>query len=693
MRSLPPYPASPRRKVQTTYHGVRVSEDYRWLEPSNAPEVRRWTAAQNRYTRSYLDALPDLPAIRARYREVLRKGFVVHDMPHAAGGRLFALRIDTRVDHPVLSVYSPLEDLAGMRVLVDPSRWDRRGMPAAINHYAVSPDGRYVAVCASRGGTEEGDLEVLDARTGRSTGELVHGVARAGGGGDMVWTPDARGFFYSRYPRKGERPDRDLDFYQQVYFHTLGTPERSDRYVLGREFPRIAEVKFEGSTTQDAYLLSVAHGDGGDFEHWGGDGQKPWTRLSRPEDRVVGGTLGADGRVFLVSRKGAPYGKVLSTRLSGGSARTASCVIEEGEWIIEEILATPSFLVLREQLGGTERLRALELSTGKFTSPMLPEICAIPWMTRLLGDEVLFEVSTHLAPPRVLRWRCGAKAACETPLSAKPLADLSRFEVVREVAVSRDGTRVPMSLVIPRGLPKNGENPVLLTGYGGYGISSLPEYVLWDLPWIESGGVVAVAHLRGGGEYGDRWHREGMLTRKQNVFDDFLACAEHLVRQGYTRPERLAIEGGSNGGLLVGAALVQRPDLFSAVAAHVGIFDSLRSEQDVNGQYNVTEFGTVKDPKQFRALHAYSPYHHVTDGTRYPAVLFTAGENDRRVNPFQSRKMTARLQAATASGEPVLLRTQATSGHSFTRISEIVEALSDTMAFLMDRTHFPYRPV
>jgi prolyl oligopeptidase len=258
--------------------------------------------------------------------------------------------------------------------------------------------------------------------------------------------------------------------------------------------------------------------------------------------------------------------------------------------------------------------------------------------------------------------------------------------VLREFATSRDGTRVPVNIIRRKGAVLDGRNPVLLNGYGGYGISLSPSFNIRRRVWLDRGGIVVIANLRGGGEYGEAWHKAGNLTNKQNVFDDFAACARHLVERGYTQPGRLAIEGGSNGGLLMGAALTQNPDLFRAVVAHVGIFDMLRVELDPNGAFNVTEFGTVQDPHHFEALYDYSPFHHVVDGTPYPAVLLVTGENDGRVNPMQSRKMAARLQAATASDRPVLLRTSASSGHGLgTALKERIAQDADVFAFLFDQ--------
>jgi prolyl oligopeptidase len=341
-------------------------------------------------------------------------------------------------------------------------------------------------------------------------------------------------------------------------------------------------------------------------------------------------------------------------------------------------------LFVVEGVGGPQRVRSFDL-TGQLREivPVPPVSAVYQVVARPDTDTVLFQSASFLEPTAWYRWS-GAGAPVKTALSPVWPLDFRDAEVVRQWAVSRDGARLPMSIVRRKGTRLDGGNPTLLTGYGGYGISQTPYFDPGLRVWLDRGGVFALANLRGGGEFGEEWHRAGTLARKQNVFDDFIACAEQLVRAGYTKPERLAIEGGSNGGLLMGAALTQRPDLFRAVVSHAGIYDMLRVELSPNGAFNVPEYGTVRDPAQFKALLAYSPYYRVTDGRRYPAVLLLTGANDPRVDPMQSRKLAARLQAA---GAPLVLqRTSAASGHGFgTSLDERIEAEVDVLAFLFDR--------
>jgi prolyl oligopeptidase len=360
-------------------------------------------------------------------------------------------------------------------------------------------------------------------------------------------------------------------------------------------------------------------------------------------------------------------------------------VVPAGDAVIQSFTPTATRLYIVELIGGPTRVRVLDLQGREQETLPTPPVSSASRPVRLDADEVLFRVSSFVEPPAWYRHAPG-EAPRRTALVVTSPADFGDAEVAREFATSPDGTRIPLNVIRRKGTKLDGSNPTLLYGYGGYGISLSPAFSARRRPWLDHGGVLAIANLRGGGEYGEEWHQAGNLTRKQNVFDDFVACARHLIAAGYTNLGKLAIEGGSNGGLLMGAALTQHPELFRAVVAHVGIYDMLRVELDPNGAFNVTEFGTVTDPEQFRALHAYSPYHRVADGTAYPAVLLVTGENDGRVNPANSRKMTARLQAATSSDRPILLRTSATSGHGIgTGLNERIDQDADVFTFLFDQ--------
>jgi prolyl oligopeptidase len=337
-------------------------------------------------------------------------------------------------------------------------------------------------------------------------------------------------------------------------------------------------------------------------------------------------------------------------------------------------------------------MRVFDSAGRALEAPQLPPVSASGQVVSVGGSDILFSLSTYLDPPAWYRFDAARGKSIRTGMYETSPVKFDDAELVRDFAVSKDGTRVPVNIIRRKGTKLDGTNPVLLYGYGGYGISEKPFFVgSGTRIWLDQGGVFVTASIRGGGEYGEEWHKGGNLTRKQNVFDDFLACAQYLIDHRYTSPGHLAILGGSNGGLLMGAALTQRPDLFRAVVSFVGLYDMLRVELDPNGAFNVTEFGTVQDAEQFKALYAYSPYHHVKDGTAYPAVLFLTGENDHRVNPMESRKMTARLQAANSSSHPILLRTTSNAGHGIgTALDEQIEQDADMYSFVCDQLGIKY---
>jgi prolyl oligopeptidase len=368
-------------------------------------------------------------------------------------------------------------------------------------------------------------------------------------------------------------------------------------------------------------------------------------------------------------------------------------VAPERKGVVQEIAPSDDGLYVSYLLGGPSELAYFPRgSTNPKEIPVLP-VSTVNGLQSWHGNELIFGNVSYVKPFAWFKYSPDTKEPRRTGLFLTVPVDYSDIEIVREFATSKDGTKVPLNILHKKGMKLDGKNPTLLYGYGGYSVNLTPGFDSTRRIWFDVGGVGVVANLRGGGEYGETWHKSGNLTHKQNVFDDFIASAEHLIQRGYTSPAKLAVEGGSNGGLLMGAFLTQRPELARAVASHVGIYDMLRVELDPNGQFNVTEFGTVKDPEQFKALYTYSPYHRVRDGTKYPAVLLTTGENDGRVNPAQSRKMAARLQAATASDAPILFRSTASAGHGIgTALKERIAEQADVLSFLFDQLGVQYQP-
>ena len=600
-------------------------------------------------------------------------------------GVFFALKSQPPKNQAFLLSLDRLEDPTSERVIVDPNMLDPSAS-TSIDFYVPSLDGRLVAVCLSKGGSEDGTVYLYEVGTGRELEDKIPRVNYPTAGGSVAWNADASGFYYTRYPKTGERPDRDLHFFQQVYFHRIGADISDDRYVIGKEFPRIAEIRLQTTDDGRYMLATVANGDGGEFAHYLMNRDGVWTKLTEFSDKATRAVLGTDGCLYLLSRRGSPRGRILRVPLSNPEIGSAKPIVEHGSGSIEDFVPTKSRLYVTEVDGGPSSLLVYDLDGRPLGAVPIEEVSDVGQVVKTEGDMILYRSESFITPPAWHVYDPSEGKAVRTRLSVVSPADFSDCEVLREFARSKDGTIIPLSIILLRGTKLDGKNPVLMTGYGGYGISVKPYFRERRRVWLEKGGVIAVASIRGGGEYGEEWHAAGKLTRKQNVFDDFIACAEHLIRGGYTTRERLAIEGGSNGGTLMAAAFTQRPELFRAVVSHVGIYDMLRVELDPNGAFNITEFGTVKEPDQFRALFAYSPYHRVVDGVSYPAILMPVGENDGRVNPAQSRKMVARLQAASSSGRPVLLRASSSSGHGIgTALEEQIALDADVFTFLFDQ--------
>ena len=682
--SLPSVP-TPIHPVTNTYHGVSVVDNYQWLEEASSPEVKAWTRQENARTHAYFERLPFREGIAQQLMQLRSDESARYGGLQWKQGRYFALRFKPPAQQPVLVRLSSLEPPALWRAVFDPNNYNTNGT-TAIDWYVPSPEGRLVAVSLSAGGSEQGTLHIFEVDTGRELSDVIPRVQFPTGGGSAAWSADNSGILYTRYPHPGERPEADVNFYQQIWFHRLGTPVSEDKYEIGKEFPRIAEIELDSSQDSKWILATVANGDGGDYAHYLRDSSGKWRPITHFEDGIKRARFGRDNALYLLSRKAAPHGKILRLSLEEPELAKAMVVAPERKGVVEDYAPFDHGVYVSYLLGGPSELMYYPGgSTHPKQIPVLP-ISTVGGLNCWQGDELVFGNVSYVKPFALFTFNPALKAPHRTAIYTTSSVDFDDLEVVREFATSQDGTKVPLNILHKKGVKLDGQNPTLLYGYGGYGINLTPGFDSTRRVWFDAGGVYVVANLRGGGEYGEEWHKAGNLTHKQHVFDDFIAAAEHLIQRGYTSPAKLAAEGGSNGGLLMGAFLTQRPDLARAVVSHVGIYDMLRIELDPNGQFNVTEFGTVKNPGQFKALYAYSPYHQVRAGVKYPAVLLTTGENDGRVNPAQSRKMAAVLQAANASDNPILFRSNASAGHGIgTSLKDRIAEQADVYSFLFDQ--------
>src|SRR5438105_4358247 len=692
LSSLPAVESTPqtaKKPVSNEYAGTMVDDPYQWLEKDDDPEVKAWSNAQNQRTRQYLDKLPDRASIERQLTEWYAKTSPSYFSLISRPGILFAMKFQPPKQQPLLVTLTSADDLQSEKVVLDPNALDAKGT-TAIDWFVSSLDGTYVAVSLSKGGSEDGTLHFYETATGKALPDTIAHVQYPTAGGSAAWNGDGTGVYYTRFPRKGERPDADLNFYQQIYFHKLGTPDTEDRYSIGKEFPRIAEITLEASRDGKHILATVANGDGGDFAHYllGPDGT--WKQITQFSDEIKIARLGRDNALYLVSRMDAPRGKILRLPLDVPELKNAAEIVADVEAVIEHIVPSNDALYVGDLLGGPSQIRRFDLNGKSETAIPIPQISAVQEMLALEDGSLLFRDISYTEPATWFRCPNQKTEPVNTALRSTSPVSFADIEVRREFATSKDSTKIPLNILYRKGMKRDGQNPTLLYGYGGYGISMSPNFDFTRRLWFDRGGVYVVANIRGGGEFGEEWHKAGNLTKKQNVFDDFAAAAEYLIKEKYTRPEELAIQGGSNGGLLMGATITQHPDLMRAVVSQVGIYDMLRVELAPNGAFNVTEFGTVKEPEQFKALYAYSPYHHVVDGTKYPSILMMTGANDGRVAPYHSRKMTARLDAANKSSNPILLRTTSSAGHGIgTALSERIKQYADQYSFLFAQLGMP----
>ena len=670
----PSYPPTRIDQVVDVLHGERITDPYRWLEDGESVETLAWTEAQNAATRSYLDRAPARPAIQRRLEQLLSIGAV--SAPTPARGRYFYQRRDGTQNQPVLYVRNGVDgaDL----VLLDPNQLDAAGT-TALDWYFPSDDGVLLAYGLSENGSEESVLRVMQVDSGTNLPDQIPDTRAC----DVAWLPDASGFYYTRYPREGEVAEEERQYHRAVYHHRLGTDPAADPLV----FKPAQKEHWPGvdlSPDGRWLLITVARTfDQTDLYLQDRVSGGPIAPVVRDLPYQFEGQLGRDALYIRSNVEGSTYGLYLADPAQPAREGWRTLIAPRADAVLDGVLLTRHRLGLSYLERASSRLFVAGLDGTSPRSVELPTIGSLfGWGAEPDGEELFYAFSSYTVPPSV--YHIDLAGGRET-LWRRVEADLEpdRFELRQVVYRSRDGTPVTMFVVQQRGLVLNGTNPTYLTGYGGFNISMSPGFSRSLLLWLEQGGVVAVPNLRGGGEYGEAWHQGGMLAQKQNSFDDFIAAAEYLIHQGYTSSGRLAIAGGSNGGLLMGAVLTQRPDLFRAVVIQVPLLDMLRYHLFRIARLWIPEYGSADDPGQFRWLCAYSPYHNVRDGTAYPAVLLATAESDTRVDPLHARKMAARLQAASASDRPVLLRLESRAGHGAGKpVSKVLEELVDSWSFV-----------
>jgi prolyl oligopeptidase len=666
----PAPPATRREAVTDNLHGVQIVDHYRWLEDQTSPETRKWIEAQNAYAHSLLDSLPQLSEVRRRLTELMRVDET--GMPIERAGRYFFFRKKAADD---LSMLCMRQGADGQdQVVIDPHPFSA-DHTTTVSLSGVSHDAKLLAYGVRQGGLDEIAIRVREVETGRDLPDrLPAGLYRS-----LAFTQDNLGFYYGLHDRrKGVR----------IFYHKLGEPHEKDKQVFGDGYGPDKWISVQVSDNGRYLLFSVRHG-WGRSELYVQDlkSNGPVRTLVNDVDAAFATEFAGDILLAQTDWE-APRRRIVATDLRKAGRAEWKELVPESEDAIQDFSAGGGRLFVHYLHNVTSVVKIFS-SDGKplGSLPLAGAGSTDAPRGRWESRDAFYRFESYTQPAVVYRYDVNSGQSSVWARSDAPF-DASNFETKQVWFNSKDGTRVPMFLVHRAGLKLDGSNPTLLYGYGGFNVSLVPGFRPSAAVWIERGGVYAVPNLRGGGEFGEAWHRAGMLEKKQNVFDDFIAAAEWLIANKYTQPSRLAIQGGSNGGLLVGAALTQRPELFRAVLCTFPDLDMVRYYQfENNNKPALLEYGNAADPEQFKFLYAYSPYQRVKQGTKYPAVLLTSGEADTRVPPLQARKMAAVLQWATTSGRPILLLYDTKAGHSGGKpLSKVVEDQALETAFLMSQT-------
>lgn len=671
-------PSHPDPTVVDIYHGQPVPDPYRWLEDLDSERTRAWIEAQNQLTFDYLQRIPARQRLLERLTQLWN--YEKYSQPFKEGGRYFYFKNDGLQNQSVLYTQESLE--AEARVLLDPNTLSEDGT-VALSGIAISRDGRYLAYGLSRSGSDWQEWKVRDIETGEDLPDHLRWIKFSG----ASWTPDGQGFFYSRYdePPPG-REYESANYFQKLYYHRLGTPQSEDLLIYHR--PDQKEWGFAGGVTEDGNYLIISVWRGTDpknllFYKDLRDPNSPVVELIR-EFEAEYSFVGNDGsRFWLLTDLDAPRRRLVAIDLDNpGQVQE---VIPEAEETLQGVSLINNQFVAFYLKDAHTQIKTFALDGTYLGEIPLPGLgSASGFGGKRYDTETFYTFTSFTTPPTIYRYDF---TTGRSTLFRQPQVDFDpqAYEVQQVFYPSKDGTRIPMFLVHRRGLARTGDHPTLLYGYGGFGISLTPSFSVGLVAWLEMGGVYAQPNLRGGGEYGEAWHQAGTKLNKQKVFDDFIAAAEWLIAHGYTNPSKLAISGGSNGGLLVGACLTQRPDLFAAALPAVGVFDMLRFHKFTIGWAWISEYGSPEDPEEFKALYAYSPLHNLKPGTAYPATLITTADHDDRVVPAHSFKFAAALQAAQGGSQPILIRIDTKAGHGAGKpTTKLIEETADRWAFLVE---------
>jgi prolyl oligopeptidase len=681
------FPARPlliptrREDVSDTYFGKKVADPYRWLENGDSEEVRHWTDEQNAVTRRVLDRVRDRERLHARLSDLLSIGTVGTPAVRkvaADKNRYFHVRREGQQNQPILYVRDGVHGTDD--VLVDPNVMSAEGT-TSLDWWSPSNDGRLLVYGISQNGDEDSTLFVRDVEKKKDLADKIERTKYA----SIAWLPDGKSFYYTRYPKKGAVPEGEENYHRMVYLHRIGDEPDKDVYVFGKD-RKMTDSPSVDISPDGRWLLVSVHEGWAKNELYLRDlrdkKQTAFVPVVTGVDAIFDATLRND-LIYVRTNDGASRYKLYAFDPKKPDRAGWKQILAEGQDVLNDVAPIGADLVATYLSDASSKVRIFNKSGEPKSEVALPTIGSTAGASgRWDGDEAFYDFSSFAVAPTIHRLDLKSAKTEKWDAVEAPI-DPGAFEVERIRATSKDGTKVPIFLIHKKGVKKDGKTPTLLTAYGGFNINIVPNFSASMYLLLERGGILAVANLRGGGEFGETWHQGGMLGNKQNVFDDAIAAASELISSGYTDSAHLAVFGRSNGGLLVGALMTQRPDLFRAAVCGVPLLDMLRYHRFRIAKLWVAEYGSSEDAKQFDWLYAYSPYHHVKAGTRYPAVLLTTAESDSRVDPLHARKMAAAMQAATISEHPILLRVETKAGHGAGKpITKVIDEMTDVFAFL-----------